>query len=303
MTSLSQTILEHYQVRKNAKQKLAFIELLRSHMPQLTVQEGGFPKNRNLIIGDLEKAKLVLTAHYDTCARLPVPNFITPKNPLLSVLYSLILIIPMAAIVFILDLLLRALGAEFWFMYWFSLVAWFALLALMMVGPANKHTANDNTSGVITLCEIYEALSETERQQVALVFFDNEENGLIGSSYFRKVYKTQMADKLLINFDCVSDGNHILLAISKAARKDHEAAIAGSFTGTQEKHILLEKAERVYYPSDQAGFKKAVAVAALKRSKLLGYYMDRIHTQKDTIFDERNIHFLRDSVLKLLNTL
>ena len=47
MTSLSQTILESYQIRKRTKQKTAFIDLLREHYPELNVQEGGFIKCRN----------------------------------------------------------------------------------------------------------------------------------------------------------------------------------------------------------------------------------------------------------------
>jgi hypothetical protein len=35
---------------------------------------------RNIVIGNPDTAKVLYTAHYDTCARLPFPNFITPKN-------------------------------------------------------------------------------------------------------------------------------------------------------------------------------------------------------------------------------
>ena len=74
MTPLSNEILENYQVRKNNKQKLAFIDLLQKHFPQLVIEESRFPKCRNLVIGDPEKAKGCLTAHYDTCARAPFPT-------------------------------------------------------------------------------------------------------------------------------------------------------------------------------------------------------------------------------------
>ena len=43
-------------------------------------------------------------------------------------------------------------------------------------------------------------------------------------------------------------------------------------------------------------FKKSIAVAALKKTKtpLVGYYMNRIHTPKDTVFDEQNIEVLTE---------
>lgn len=300
MTSLSRTILEQYQVRKTAKQKHAFIQLLQGYFPELVVQTGGFPKCRNLIVGDIENAKVVFCAHYDTCAQLPFPNFIAPKNPFLSILYSLLIVIPIYVVVHLLNLAFGLLTLDFWAHYWFSLAAVLAFLLLMLAGPANKHTANDNTSGVIVLCELLQVLSSQERAKAAFVFFDHEETGLIGSSLFRSKYKKQMANKLLINFDCVSDGDHILVCASKAAQKDYSSLLKTAFQPTDEKSILFTKAQKTYYPSDQAGFKQSVAIAALKHKRFIGYYMDKIHTKKDTVFDKANIKLICDSVLRLL---
>ncbi len=292
MTDISRTILNEYQVRKSKKQKTAFIELLRSRFPELQVQAGGSFGNRNIIIGDIKRAKVVFTAHYDTCAVLPIPNFIAPKNPLLSILYSILQILPILLITFLLNLFVGIFTDSFWLHYWLTIAAYVGIFILMLAGPANKHTANDNTSGVITLCELLCSLSDVEREKAAFVFFDNEEIGLIGSNHFRKSFKKEMKHKLLINFDCVSDGSNLLLAVSKHARNDYENAIAESFRDTEDKVFLIEKAEKIYYPSDQMGFKSTVAVAALKHKPVIGYYLDRIHTPKDTVFDEENIDLL-----------
>lgn len=300
MTELSQNILSQYQIRKTKKQKTAFISLLREYFPDLSVHEGGIPRSRNLILGDVAQAEVVLTAHYDTCASLPFPNFITPKNPLLSILYSILIALPMVVVMFLVSYLVNWLTRNFWINYSICMGLCFAMIYLMLAGPANKHTANDNTSGVITLCELYAALSADERNKIAVVFFDNEELGLLGSAQFRKQYKKEMKEKLLINLDCVSDGDYFLLAVNKAARKHHYVQIKNAFTSTDDKHVLLEKAERVYYPSDQANFPMSIAVAALKHKKLLGYYMDRIHTKRDIIFDESNIVFLTNALHKLI---
>ncbi len=300
MTPLSRQILESYQVRKTTQQKLAFIKLLRMHFPQLTVQEGAFPKCRNIVVGDITQAKVMLTAHYDTCAQLPFPNFIVPEKPLLSIGYSLLILLPMIGLIFLLNFLLNLLTDNYWVHYWLSLIAYFGLLLLLTAGPANKHTANDNTSGVIVLCELLATLTEAERQKVCFVFFDHEESGLVGSSYFRSKYKKLMKDKLLINFDCVSDGDRILIAASKNARKTHGNLLKESFRPTESKTILFTKLEKLYYPSDQFGFKKSVAVAALKHKPFIGNYMDRIHTSKDTVFEKENIKLICDSILSLL---
>lgn len=300
MTPLSRQILEKYQVRKTKKQKEAFIRLLQYHFPELTVQEGGFPKCRNLIIGDIETAQVVLTAHYDTCVQLPFPNFITPKNPLLSILYSVLLVVPVFVAVFLLNLVLSLFPLDYWAHYWLSMAMYFGLLLALFAGPANKHTANDNTSGVITLCELLQILTPEARANAAFVFFDHEETGLIGSSLFRSKYKKIMKDKLLINFDCVSDGDHILVSASKAARAGFADALKASFLPTEEKSILFVKAEKTYYPSDQMGFRQSVAIAALKHKKIIGYYMDRIHTKNDTVLDPANIKLICDSIHSLL---
>ena len=66
---------------------------------------------------------------------------------------------------------------------------------------------------------------------------------------------------------------------------------------------MLENLKKVYYPSDQAGFPVAVAVAALKHNRVFGYYMDRIHTKHDTVFEQQNISFLKDSTVHFIENL
>lgn len=302
MTELSKKILENYQVRKSPKQKKAFISLMKTYFPQMQVQEGGFPKSRNLIIGDVEKADVWLTAHYDTCAWMPLPNLITPKAPLYTILYSIVLYIPIFAVVLLLNLLMGVLFTSYP-TFLFSFAASVLLLLPMFFGPANLHTANDNTSGVITLCELLRTLSAKQRKKVAFIFFDNEELGMLGSAAFRRKYKAIADSKLVINFDCVSDGDHIMVAASKEARASYGQALDDAFVPTEEKSILLSNAEKVYYPSDQAMFRQGVAVAALKKAPIVGYYMDRIHTHRDTVFDKANIKLLCESILKLLKTI
>lgn len=303
MTELSQKILDQFQVRKSKQQKTAFIHLLQTYIPELQVQEVGFPKSRNLIIGDPETAKVVLGAHYDTCARLPFPNFITPKRPIISILYSILVVLPYIAAIFLLNFLLSYLVNDFWLHYWLSLAAYAVLMWVMLAGPANKHTANDNTSGVITLLEIYDKLSDAQKKEVCFVFFDNEEKGVIGSAQFRKKYKKLFKNKLLINYDCVSDGDTFLLGVSKQANQKYYVALSRAFVSTDTKTVMLENLKKVYYPSDQAGFPVAIAVAALKHKKLLGYYMDRIHTKNDTVFDESNIVYLAEQTAQFIESI
>lgn len=303
MTAFSQHILEQHQMRKTTKQKQAFISLMQEHFPEATIQEGAFPKCRNIIVGDVENAKIVLTAHYDTCSQLPFPNFIAPKNVLLTLLYTLLIIAPLVLVIYATNFLVGIYTDNYIVHYAVSLVPYLAFMLILLAGPPNKHTANDNTSGVIVLCELIEQLTVQQKKNVAFVFFDHEETGLLGSTLFHKRYKKVMNDKLLINFDCVSDGDHILVSASKAARNIYGDLLKKAFLPNDAKSILFTNSERTHYPSDQIGFKQSVAVASLKHHRFFGYYMSRIHTSKDTQFDKRNITLICNSILRLLKNL
>ena len=249
MTPFSQLILSDWQVRKTKKQKLAFIRLMQSHFPELRVEESKIIHNRNLVAGDLETAEFILSAHYDTCAVLPFPNFIMPKNILITVLYSLLICIPFFLIAFGFNLLLTLVTDSFFVHYWASLLLIIGLIVLVFfAGIPNKHTANDNTSGVITLCELMERMPEELRKKVLFVFFDNEENGLLGSSFFRKLHKNELKDKLILNFDCVSDGDHILLVLNKAARKKYGGRLRRPFKARRKRPSIGKSPPRPCTP-------------------------------------------------------
>ena len=41
---------------------------------------------------------------------------------------------------------------------------------------------------------------------------------------------------------------------------------------------------------------------AFNRKKTIGLYCDKIHTNKDTVLDENNVIFLRDTLIRLIGT-
>ena len=301
MTELSREILQNWQVRKTKEQKTRFIAFLRSRLDGLRVEEGGLPRCRNLVLGEVESADVVFTAHYDTCARLPFPNFITPKNLLLYLGYQLLILIPFFALGALLAWGLVRLGVYGPGAMMLGWIAAFGLiLYVFLFGPANPHTVNDNTSGVVTLCELIAALSEEERARCAFVFFDHEETGLFGSAWFASKHKKALKDKLVINFDCVSDGDELLFVQSGKAKRRAGEALAEAFSDTGDKRAVITGPLGAFYPSDQVNFPCGVGVAAMQRSALLGLYMSRIHTARDTVCDERNFAFLVEGARRLV---
>ena len=108
-------------------------------------------------------------------------------------------------------------------------------------------------------------------------------------------------NKLIINFDCVSDGNDIFFFPTKQIKNDqskHENII-NAFASTDYKRVHINKGFG-FYPSDNFNFKYAYGVCSLKKG--LFYYLDRIHTSRDIIFNEENIELLSDGVCKLVKT-
>ena len=313
MTEASKYVFDNFHIRKTKKQKDGFIDHIlqfaKNSGYSAKVEKGSFGA-RNIVIGDPASAKAVYTAHYDTCPKLPFPNFITPKNFFYYLAYQLLITVLLLAVLFafafglsyIAGLICSTLelGEELTDLlsYYAWLIGYFLTFFVFLKGPANKHTANDNTSGVITLIEIMQALPEDKKNEIAFVFFDLEEMGLFGSSGFASKHKKTMMDKLLLNFDCVSDGTTILFAVKNAAKK-YIPALEKCFA-PNEKYAVDIASKGIFYPSDQANFKAGVGVAALNYSKRLRtLYMDKIHTDKDRVFDEENISFLTAGAVQL----
>lgn len=317
MTQTTETIFQNYQIRKTKKQKSAFIGYVKTvaeeHGYTCEIQKGAFG-SRNIVIGSPEKSKVIYTAHYDTCAVLPFPNFITPKNFLIYLLYQIGIIIPIFAFAgvvsfllpFLLAIPLAFLGID---SALFSLICTFIIdvfligfCILLIAGPANRHTANDNTSGVTTMLDLMLSMPEELRDGVAFVFFDLEEAGLIGSMSFANKYKKAVRNKPLINFDCVSDGDYILFAVKKSASR-YIPLLKESFQEDSRVSAVDICSKGVFYPSDQANFPRGIGVASLKRTKRGLLYMDRIHTPKDTVYREENIRFLTEGAIRLTQAL
>ena len=264
--------------------------------------ENGSLGARNIVIGNPETARYLVTAHYDTPAALPFPNLITPCNfwPFLGYQILITLLIFAVALVPGLLLALAGISADFASLIW--LVSLYALLALMLFGPSNKHNANDNTSGVVSVLEIAKSMPENYRDQVCYVLFDLEEAGLIGSASYQKVHKKYTANQLVLNMDCVGDGKEIMMFPTKkllqnAETMDQLRKITGSWG---EKSIAIREKGFAYYPSDQKNFPYGVGIAAFNRSSWAGLYCSRIHTKKDTVLEETNVNILRAAIVSLI---
>ncbi|MBP3304516.1 MAG: M28 family peptidase [Oscillospiraceae bacterium] len=293
-------------MRKSKKQKQAFRDAVQSYVTELgfeTNVEKGSMGSRNIVIGRPDSAKYLITAHYDTCARLPAPNLITPCNPLMFLLYQLFMVavtlIPPLAVGAVIGWLTKDFFTGYMAGYFTLLITLF----LMMLGPANRHNANDNTSGVVTLLEIARTLPENLRDKVCFVLFDLEEAGLIGSASYRKAHKAETQTQLVLNLDCVGDGDEIVLFPTRKLRRDTVgmAALDKISGPCGPKSIALHKKGFSVYPSDQRNFPLGVGIAAFHRKRGIGLYCSRIHTGRDRILEQTNVNILRAALITLVS--
>ena len=298
-------VLTAFPVRKSKAQKQAFRDAVQSYVIGLgyvcKVERGSFG-SRNIVIGDPENAKYVVTAHYDTPANMIVPNLITPCNFLTFLLYQVTVVGVIMAATILFAIVVNTLVQDAMLTERIALIFYFGVVVVMMAGPANKSNANDNTSGVITVLETARTMPEMHRDQVAFVLFDLEELGTIGSAAYRKKHKKATNGQTILNLDCVGDGDHILLLPFKKALKDPQLLaglnrVSGRFGSKQ---IEVRTKGCRFYPSDQMNFPKCVGIAAFHKRKWVGYYCARIHTRKDTVLEETNINVLRAAITSLI---
>lgn len=297
-------VTKRYPVRKSRQQKEAFRQEVSAWLQNLGYEvhtETGSFGSRNLVIGNPQASKFLVTAHYDTCARLPFPNLITPCNFWLFLAYQLfvcaVLLLPAAAIGAVAGWLLHSSGMGH---YLFSILLWAELL-LVLIGPANPTNANDNTSGVVTLLELAGSLPPESRKNVCFILFDLEEAGLIGSSSYQSKHKKETARQLVLNLDCVGEGDNLCFFPTAKVKKDKgQLAQLQQLEGTYgAKTLTVPAAGFACYPSDQMNFPWGVGICALRRGKA-GLYLSRIHTPRDTLLDETNVNTLCAVLKKLI---
>lgn len=298
-------VLDEFPVRKNKKQKENFRRSVQTYGEQRDYKvsvEKGLLGAKNIVIGNPETAKYVVTAHYDTCAQLPFPNLCTPTNFWAFLGWQLVLVLLLGVPVVVVG---ELLGHLFRIPDKISLIMYILLLAeilMVAIGPANHHNANDNTSGVVTVLSLMEHLPQELRQDVCFVLFDLEEAGLWGSLSYAKAHKMQVRNQLILNADCVGDGKTLLFVPTKKLKKqkDRMEQLDACLKNTDTMELRLHRKGFAVYPSDQANFPYALGIAAMQKTKGGMLYMDKIHTKRDQILDENNITVLQETLIRVI---
>lgn len=304
--SIIETLLAQHPVRKTNAQKKSFQAWMVDQAERMgyAVQVETIGQNKNIVIGDPEAADVTFTAHYDTPPVMPWPNIVLPKNVPVFLGYQVASVLLMVVVCALLGGVVGWLTGNTEIGKTVFKVTLIAEALLMILGPANKNNANDNTSGVAAVMEIMARLPEEKRSKAAFILFDNEEKGLLGSGAYARKHKAVKQNKLIINMDCVGDGEHILFFANKKTRELASFPVLNAAMEAQTgRCFLMNKLEKSIYPSDQKHFRFGIAVCACQKAKWLGYYCDKIHTAKDTVCKQENLDFIADGLVQFTGML
>ncbi len=309
MNKNTTAVFANYQARRTKKQKSAFAQHICS-----SAAECGFAANveitknkaRNIVVGDVANASVVYTAHYDTASETFVPSFVFPKAPILTKLYQIAIALAMlvpslvgyvlgaVALPAIFGGMPKSVGALVGVIL--AAAAFVVAMRFVLCGKPCENTANANTSGVATLLEIMANLPAEYRNSVAFVFFDGQENGCIGAADFAKKHKKIKKNKtLVLNFDCVGDGDEFVVA-TKKTEAYNEALTAAFASNDKITATVMKGAKRI--PSDHNKFKCSAGVSAFSKngnSLSLKIKSDG----SDTVCKEENVAFAAEAAIKL----
>ena len=255
----------------------------------------------NVVVGDPEKAKLILIAHYDTGVRTLLPPFYMPTRPLTAFLYlaltPVLVLLGSLALSFALTFPFNAPRAT---LPLFLILMVTALLYLRF-GPSETRNLNDNTSGVAALLETSAALTPGSRDKVAFAFLDGGFGGLSGAKGFRARYPSAK-EKTVINVNCVAEGGELLILPSKYSRWDGEVldAILDSFENGEHTTTFLKTDGLIYYPSDNRAFRHSFAICACEKLRGFGRI---VRPAKTADVDPEKIELLKNGLCKLAETI
>ena len=292
-----------FPMRRREEEKSKFYDYIVGELGEDLVKRKTLEKKHaNIVIGKVEDAKVIFTAHYDTPAASIIPNMMLPGNKVIGTIIHMLFPIAMALFSLLVAYLVGgALQLDQTYIIVIYLVLYFALFFGSTRLIPNKHNKNDNTSGVATVLSL---ASEVSDSKAAFVLFDNEEKGLLGSKAFNKKYKEILKNKPIINFDCVGNGDQIIFIAKENAEKLPEYEMLknafSSDDGFAVHHLPIKKS---LGNSDHKSFNCGIGVMAAGRIKIFRFYTGRIHTSRDIVADSKNILFLVEKAKQFIEKL
>lgn len=291
-----------YPIRRSDGQKEAFRKYVASACADVREETTLDGKNCNVVIGDPTRAKITLTAHYDTPPRSIFPNIMMPKSKVLYFTVQLLFVFIIVAVAMIPALLVADMAEDRRLSMPIFLIIYYGVYFLGMRTFDNPYNYNDNTSGVALVLTLAKKYGASDR--VAFILFDNEEKGMKGSKAYFKDHKGAMAERLIINFDCIGNGNNIILIANKALSEGKELAeVRDAFPMSDDFTVHACTHKEGQANSDHMSFPRGIACVATRCSAHGLLYTPNIHTPRDREVHEENIEYIEGGISAYIESL
>lgn len=306
--TMHEMLMAQFPIRRTKEEKQRFrtwaVQQMRQAGWEARVEETSKGGHQNVVIGDPDSAAVIFSAHYDTPADMIAPNLMMPCNIPAHLAYQAAFIIVLLCLGLLAGAAVGAMTQQPRLGSFAFIAAYFGILLFLNYGRSNQNNANDNTSGVAAVLQLAQRIPQEQRSKCAFILFDNEERGKQGSKFYARDHLQQQYMTLLINLDCVGNGDHMLFICKDMARKctgfgTLERTIQPTAAITP--HILNSRFTIVN--SDQTNFKCGIAVMACRRLPIIGYLTGRIHTSRDTQYSSENLDYLTDTFTAWLDAL
>lgn len=293
LENIKNTIISNYGIRFFPKQKKKFREFIMNELNSLDFECEEV--SGNMVAGNVEEAEYIITAHYDTPGIMPhwMNYIIKYFGHTRQLSFSILLVI------------------MFFLLHYFRLyiINNILFLWILFIFIPNKNNYNDNTSGVLTLLNIAHQISmssekESLKGKIALVFFNNEEWGLLGSAAMKKYWvknKISLEEKKIINVDCVGVGDLIML--THGEKSNLVEMLQNTLKDSSKGKEIIKYKYKVIPLSDEYNFKEhnITGIIFCNKTKVPGgYYIPYVHSSKDKIVELENINWLTREIIKLI---
>ncbi len=191
-----------YQNRLSQNNKKKFRDFVFERAGELGLRSENYPRfkgQKNILIGDIRRAKYIIATYYDTPVKMPA--FLTKKAPFSNIILSITSIL--------LAILLVIIFPKF-----FYLAIPFILLAIYSFGclGGGERFNFNTTSGIICLLDLIKEV-KTANNTIAYVFLDNHYKGFLGAkAMYKQMEKDNLIslDKKIIFIDKIGQGRNFV---------------------------------------------------------------------------------------------
>lgn len=284
-----------YQSRISSKDKKNFRNFIFERAGELGLKSELYPRSgtsKNIVIGDLKKAKYIIGSFYDT--PLSLPASLLQMGPIaLFIINALCIIISL--------LILIIMPKVFYLIIPFVIILFYNL---GLFGGAKKFNFNA-TSGILCLLDLMKKVG-TMSNNIAYVFLDNHFKGYKGAKAMAKQMQKDGLDpteRKVIIIDRIGLGNYIVLDYFRETKFVDEVKVALESSKAIKSKIVLRDGS-ITNTSDHVGFKKfhQVCIFGYNYRTASGYVNDKESYRNDRMINHNNIDFLVEGLKTFIET-